>query len=505
MEKINNQLSNKDFSKIYSFISEELIKAMNFKELLEKFNFFKNNSDKIKIIEKLNTLKWINYEGENRKIYYIKKSLFDFIDLFSLDQGINKLFHLIDSKEEQNLNKNDKILNTFIGHLLKAKLRKRKRVPFKISLDINDVIKTIKYDFKYIEEKIQIPEDSLKLSNFSDGELIDKIDSLLNKKIDIPIKIPLLSYENIIYDEIGRYFTGQKTELLNKNNPNFSLKKILHVAEIVKELIISKSYKTIENIYIEEKVFFKDLESIKLATKYLALIIGTFYDNLHILNNIAGNIKGPLIIKTKFREFDISKSKSYIVPIDGNIEIIDSSAVAIILIENTAEMIKLSLTNFWKRFPCILISTTHFPNHILRYIIKNISSTFKIPIFGIFDLTPRGIKNLLSFVYSNVELASETPKLALNNFYWLGLFPNDINTYKLNKENIVKMNIEDLNDLNMLLEQKSISKNPNLKDLLKIILENKNNIQLFNINGHYEYNFPNYILSKIQNKAYIKL
>jgi hypothetical protein len=120
---------------------------------------------------------------------------------------------------------------------------------------------------------------------------------------------------------------------------------------------------------------------------------------------------------------------------------------------------RLSEDSFWKRYPCIIVTGRGFPDLATRALVHQVSTRFKLPVFGIADCNPFGLALLLTYKFgSAVTLSSrvflsQTPfDICLNScitecllyqrmgskftcdLRWLGLRPTQLPELRLGRE-----------------------------------------------------------------------
>lgn len=73
---------------------------------------------------------------------------------------------------------------------------------------------------------------------------------------------------------------------------------------------------------------------------------------------------------------------------------------------------RLSEDAFWRRYPCIIVTGRGFPDLATRALVHQVSTRFKLPVFGIADCNPFGLALLLTYKFgSAVTLSSILARL----------------------------------------------------------------------------------------------
>ncbi|MFX0024060.1 MAG: hypothetical protein ACFE9S_17160, partial [Candidatus Hermodarchaeota archaeon] len=194
----------------------------------------------------------------------------------------------------------------------------------------------------------------------------------------------------------------------------------------------------------------------------------------------------------------------YISSFQDNVEIIESDAEFILVLEKDAVMMRLAEEKFWDTVPCILVTASGSPDYNTRKFLKKLVSELKIPVFGLADSDPYGLSILMTYAYGSVQSAHETSKLAVNNMYWLGLMPKDIEEYNINNYCRLPMNREDFRKLDYLLREHPILKRDKLREQLELTLKIKKYVDVQAI-SHSRLDFlSEYIINKIEKGDFIK-
>ncbi len=510
---------NSEIYKANKYISDGLLRLEKTSQVIEELKTIPNDPSKIEIIRIILDHNLSKLKSNDKQVLDLKKNIFILLYKRKLKKSLFKLIHSLNCMHNKDKNLNMNILCDFLIELILVGMQKptdMRLLPINLSIEIDDFINFIEDNCKVYNYNIKIPENSLLLQELADEEILKRIDKILTMDCTTiyQLKIPDLTINNVIISEQQRYFLGQKTQILSNELGIQKYKMIIRIAEILKELIIEKKYTMIHNIYHHNRDIFNDIKDIKDIVKIITLLIGTYRYNLPILSDYNGFIRGNLIFQylNQFKDLtlvDVDEGLNEI-KIEGYYKQIKeakfySNAKAIFLLNNDALMIKLSQTEFWIKFPCILISTSGRAAPHLRFFIKKLVDVFKIPIFAIFDSIPQAIRNLLIFAYADLKTASDTPILAINNIYWLGLMINDIQRYNLSENNLIEMNEKDTEEMNLIMQQAPVLENENLKTYLKSMIELKKEVILTNL---LRYNFeeiPNYLLSKINNRDFVRL
>lgn len=341
----------------------------------------------------------------------------------------------------------------------------------------------LRNEFRFISEKISTPKNAIKLQELSRAEIINLIDEFCNNLLsdinsgNVPsIDIPLRRRENILYDNRGNLFLGPKTETIEFGGEYHELTKILRVAEIVKALLTNDDYATKREIFYCDTNFFGDQRKSDRIIEELVTYFKVPRKDLHIIASPRGACVGCLKIRDGRDIIDLEMQGSgywQIPTMLDEIEITESDAEFVLVLEKDATMMRLTRAKFWRDIPCILLTAHGSPNYATRSFLKMLVKELKIPVFGLADSDPYGVNIMMTYAYGSVQSALETPLMAINSFKWLGVFASDIKNYQLPKQDLIPMNKSDLQRGTYMLEEENVKNNKELKEELELMLHSK--------------------------------
>ena len=377
------------------------------------------------------------------------------------------------------------------------------------------IINAIKKDCEFVSEKVIIPEGALEIEDLESNIIIEKINLFYNKlnnqinNGEIPsIEIPLRRRENIIYNDQSCYFLGKKTRKVMLGDKYDDFLRILYISTLAKKLLEKDLHMTKREIFYSNVLFIKDQKYSNISIEDLAAFLGTYRDNLHFVASAKGSCVGRLRIRDRNNIIDLECLGGggwNISPMLDNIQILDSDAEFILVLEKDAVMMRLAEAKFWKTIPCILITSQGSPNYATRRFLKMLVSELKIPVFGLADSDPYGLNILMTHAYGSVQSAHETSRMAINNFYWLGVLPKDIEEYAIEEDCRIPMNKEDIRRAEYMLNEPPILKHVELKEQLELALKSKIKVEIQALASHGFEFLIEYIINKIEIGDFIKL
>jgi DNA topoisomerase VI subunit A len=110
----------------------------------------------------------------------------------------------------------------------------------------------------------------------------------------------------------------------------------------------------------------------------------------------------------------------------------------------------------------------------------------------------------MTYAYGSVQSAHETSKLALNNFYWLGVMPKDLEEYKIEDTCTLPIKNEDIRRIEYMLKEPPIQNQDNLKEQLELMLKSKKKAEIQALSSRGFDFLIQYVINKIEKGDFIK-
>lgn len=384
-------------------------------------------------------------------------------------------------------------------------------------MDLREEIKgAIKQYCPFRSEEIKPPENSEDFSDYPPEELIGRIDELFNntydaiKKQKLPsLSLPLVRDENIVYDQYYNLFYGKKTRKISFGGKYNDYSRILSVAQVVKQLLQKGIHATKREIFYSDVNGFERQKYSDRAIHDLALYLNTTRENLNIVAAMRGTCMGSLILKDNNEKIDLRDSDVgwTISPFQDQIHIMDSDADFILVVEKASTLVRLSEERIWKQTPCILLTSQGFPSYASRRFLKRLITELEIPAFGLADADPYGFTILLTYACGGISAANETPNLAVNNLYWLGVHPEDFDHYDIDRYTRLPMVSSDFE------RGKYLHRHPCVKNCLEIkkkidhLMKLKVKVEIQALSAMRKKNtfdFISYIVEKIKSGSFVR-
>jgi meiotic recombination protein SPO11 len=81
---------------------------------------------------------------------------------------------------------------------------------------------------------------------------------------------------------------------------------------------------------------------------------------------------------------------------------------------------------FYHRYPCIIITAKGQPDIATRMFLKRLKEELKIPVLGLVDSDPYGLKILSVYMSGSKNMSYDSSSLTTPDIKWLGLRPSDL-------------------------------------------------------------------------------
>ncbi len=261
------------------------------------------------------------------------------------------------------------------------------------------------------------------------------------------MKLPLRSLSNVRYTTKGGFLEmkGKKKERTLTVNTVKTFAQTLRMMALSKELIETDDIATKREAYYVSKNweaarFAEQVESDTVMDDVEAFF-GLNREQLGFIpEEKGGDVAGKLVVIDKDRDtgkklrIDCTKfgSGAYSIPISVEELEFETKADFILVIETAGMFQRLVKHNYWKQANCILVSMGGVPTRACRRFIRRLADLNKLPVYVFVDGDPYGISN----IYRTLKVGSGNAA-HLNEFFcvpqarFLGITPEDINTYKL--------------------------------------------------------------------------
>ncbi|MHA1371068.1 MAG: hypothetical protein ACTSRA_15310 [Promethearchaeota archaeon] len=363
----------------------------------------------------------------------------------------------------------------------------------------------------------KLPEHALPVKEIDSQTAFERINKIALTLYNIILNtgklyldVPIRSASNIIYDEINDLLLlGEKTnrKIFHSLSSIEDLTRLIRVMEIVHELLQKRMHATKREIFYTDVNLFKQQGNSDNCLEDLSTLLHTIRNSTNVVADARGVAMGRLRIKDQNDIIDLESMGSggwSITPFLDNVEIVESDAEFILVVEKAAAIIRLSEAKWWKDYPCIIITARGQPDVATRMFLRRINKILKLPTFCLVDSDPYGHYIYSVYLRGSKRLSYESPFLATNDIHLLGVLTKDLDAYKVPKECRIPMNKTDLQRCKEMLEEDFVKSNRKWYDDLELMMKKKEKAEIQALSSRgFEYLTDVYLPSKIETADWI--
>lgn len=296
--------------------------------------------------------------------------------------------------------------------------------------------------------------------------------------------VPTRSASNQLYvEELDRIVLKDKTSVRAFANTATVRKTAIttRIMGLVWELCKKGIHTTKRDLYYTDVKLFKTQTESDEVLNDVACMVGCTRTSL----SVVASEKGIVIGRVRFREagdlIDCTRmgvGGKAIPPYIERITDIESDAEFILLVEKDAAFMRLAEDRFYNKYACIIITAKGQPDVATRLFLKKLKTTLKVPILGLVDSDPYGLKILSVYMSGSKNMSYDSANLTTPDIKWLGIRPSDLDKYRIPEQCRLKMTEHDIKTGKELLEEDFISKNEAWHKELELMVKNKEKAEI---------------------------
>ncbi len=361
------------------------------------------------------------------------------------------------------------------------------------------------------EKSIDLPKGTVKIDDLNRNETLERLYTIVDNTITKiyntgrpSIQLPARTSSNIIWDEendlllLGEQIVEKQFHSLTSVA---DLTRLMRVLEIVNELLIKDIHATKREIFYTDVKLFTEQKNSDKSIEDVAAMLYTTRNSTHIVASAKGMCVGRLRIRDRNDIIDLEGLGSggwMISPMLDNIEIIESDAEFILVVEKDAAMIRLAEDRFWKKYPCIILTAKGAADIATRMFLKRLSKELNLPVFSLVDSDPYGHYIHSVYLRGSKRLSYESPFLATPNIKLLGVLTRDLDKYKIPEEVRLPMKPMDVKRTKELLKEDFVKKNKQWEIDLSLALKLKKKAEIQALSQHgFEFLTNTYLPEKL--------
>lgn len=176
----------------------------------------------------------------------------------------------------------------------------------------------------------------------------------------------------------------------------------------------------------------QNTKNIAIGLRDISCMLQVHPWQLGILPTSKGLIVGSLqvlLFNGEIIEFNKGFQRGILLPnIIAKISNIASPAYFVLVVEKDTVFTKLLSDNIIDLFNnrCIMLTGKGYPDINIRYLLSNIWTHLRIPIYVLCDADPHGLQIMLTYRFGSIAMRYSDSYLAVPNCYWIGVKPSEM-------------------------------------------------------------------------------
>lgn len=340
--------------------------------------------------------------------------------------------------------------------------------------------------------------------------LVRKLVKEISKGNPPSMELPLRGGSNIVWDEENDLLLlGEKTTVrsLGSLRTAKDVTRLIRVLEIVHELLEKDIHATKREVFYNDVKLFEEQRQSDNAIDDIAPMLNTNRESTHIVASAKGTVLGRLILEDSGDRIDCTRLGTggwSITPFLDRVEIVESDAEFLLVVEKDAAMLRLSETKWWNRYPCIIMTARGSPDIASRIFARRLTRELKIPAFTLVDADPFGHYIHSVYLRGSKRLSYESPFLATPALRLLGVLGRDLDNYNIPKECRLRMTPEDIKRAKAVMNEPFVEQNSKWVADIQLMVKRKEKAEIQALSSHgFEFLAETYLPSKLETGDWI--
>ena len=253
------------------------------------------------------------------------------------------------------------------------------------------------------------------------------------------------------------------------------------VLQLAHRVLNTRIHVTKRDLFYTDVNLFQDQKNSDAVLDDIATTVGCTRSSLNVVASDKGVVVGRIQFKEAGDEIDCTKQGiggKAIPPHIDQVTDIRSDAKFIIVVEKDAAFMRLAEDRFYKDYPCIVITGKGQPDVATRLFLKRVSETLRIPVLGLVDSDPSGLKIISVYMQGSKNMSYDSASLTTRDIKWLGVRPSDYKRYKIPAECLIPMTASDIKTGEHLLKEAFIQQNEAWMNEIKLMLKLKKKAEI---------------------------
>lgn len=333
--------------------------------------------------------------------------------------------------------------------------------------------------------------DIVEVAEMSSTEVLEGIEAVavkimhqvLNKQ-GFTMEIPSRAASNQVYvPELDRIVLGNKRGTRSFLSVKEARKSAIttRVLQLIHSVLRKRIHITKRDLFYTDVKLFVDQAESDGVLDDIATMVGCTRSNLHVVASDKGLVVGRISFIEDGDFIDCTRmgvGGKAIPPYIDKIEDIKSDAAFVLLVEKEAAYMRMAEDRFYHKYPCIIITAKGQPDVASRMFLSRITSELKIPVLGLVDSDPYGLKILSVYMSGSKNMSYDSASLTTPDIKWLGLRPSDLDKYDLPDQCRLDMTESDIKTGKEMMQEEFIQKNPKWMKELQIMVKTKKKAEI---------------------------
>jgi DNA topoisomerase-6 subunit A len=327
------------------------------------------------------------------------------------------------------------------------------------------------------------------------------------------VDLPDAHHANAIYDDRGNVFLGNGLRrLMLADKDVLAFMRIMLALGLAFENVQHGTRVTKRGLYYYQQLKLPDNRCAQdcsdRALAALSNILRVRRKALGFVEAPRGSIWGRLAVRDGGEVVDVSRlgPGGWTVPrFKDDVEILDSDAAFILVVEKDAIAFRLFEAQWHNTYPSIVVCPSGLPSYSMREFTRRLVDTLRIPAFVCADGDPGGVRLALTCAHGAISSALETPWLACNDIWWVGLCPSDIDRFGIG-ESAHSLDKDELKEANALLHHPSAAYvNERVRQELALMIDRRVKTELEAVSENISFFVGEYLPRKLFDADLVKL
>ena len=235
------------------------------------------------------------------------------------------------------------------------------------------------------------------------------------------------------------------------------------VLQLLLDVVRKGIHVTKRDLFYTDVKLFADQGESDVVLEDVAAMLGCTRTSLHVVASDKGIVVGRVQFRDDGDLIDCTRmgvGGKAIPPFTDKITDIQSDAEFILLVEKEAAFMRIAEDRFYNKYRCIVITAKGQPDVATRLFLKKLKEQLKIPVLGLVDSDPYGLKILSVYMSGSKNMSYDSAHLTTPDIKWLGVRPSDLKKYKIPEQCRLPMTAGDIKTGQDLMKEDFIKANP---------------------------------------------